>query len=103
MTDQPFTHLDQAGRARMVDVSGNPVTVRTATAEALVRCPPQVVTHLRDQTVPKGDVLAVDRIAVIANGRLSPARPVAQTNVEEIGVWMSGMWPRDEGAEVARA
>jgi simple sugar transport system ATP-binding protein len=37
-----------------------------------------------------------DRIAVIANGRLSPLKPVAETNVEEIGVWMSGMWP---GAE----
>jgi simple sugar transport system ATP-binding protein len=34
-----------------------------------------------------------DRIAVIANGRLSPARPIADTSVEEIGVWMSGMWP----------
>ena len=34
-----------------------------------------------------------DRIAVIANGRLSPVRPVSETNVEEIGVWMSGMWP----------
>jgi len=41
-----------------------------------------------------------DRIAVIANGRLSPARPIADTSVEEIGVWMSGMWP---GAEVPRA
>jgi simple sugar transport system ATP-binding protein len=39
-----------------------------------------------------------DRIAVIAKGRLSPARPAAQTNVEEVGVWMSGMWP---GAEPA--
>ena len=34
-----------------------------------------------------------DRIAVIAKGRLSPAKRVADTNVEEIGVWMSGMWP----------
>ena len=34
-----------------------------------------------------------DRIAVIAKGRLSPAKPVSETNVEEIGVWMSGMWP----------
>jgi simple sugar transport system ATP-binding protein len=40
-----------------------------------------------------------DRIAVIANGKLSPARPITDTNVEEIGVWMSGMWPdaRDGG------
>ena len=34
-----------------------------------------------------------DRIAVIAKGRLSPAKAIADTNVEEIGVWMSGMWP----------
>ena len=39
-----------------------------------------------------------DRIAVIAKGRLSPAKRTADTNVEEIGVWMSGMWP---GAEPA--
>jgi len=38
-----------------------------------------------------------DRIAVIAKGRLSIAKPVAETNVEEIGVWMSGLWP---GADV---
>jgi simple sugar transport system ATP-binding protein len=37
-----------------------------------------------------------DRIAVIAKGRLSPTKRVADTSVEEIGVWMSGMWP---GAE----
>ena len=39
-----------------------------------------------------------DRIAVIANGRLSPAKRTADTNVEEIGVWMSGMWPGAESA-----
>jgi simple sugar transport system ATP-binding protein len=39
-----------------------------------------------------------DRIAVIAKGRLSPAKRASETNVEEIGVWMSGMWPGAEGA-----
>ena len=34
-----------------------------------------------------------DRIAVIARGRLSPSKPVRETSVEEIGLWMSGMWP----------
>jgi simple sugar transport system ATP-binding protein len=34
-----------------------------------------------------------DRIAVIAKGRLSPAKRTRETNVEEIGVWMSGLWP----------
>ena len=38
-----------------------------------------------------------DRIAVIAKGRLSPTKRAAETNVEEIGVWMSGMWPGAQG------
>ena len=37
-----------------------------------------------------------DRIAVIAEGRLSPAKKLADTNIDEIGVWMSGMWPDGE-------
>ena len=37
-----------------------------------------------------------DRIAVIAEGRLSPAKKLADTNIDEIGVWMSGMWPDEE-------
>jgi simple sugar transport system ATP-binding protein len=45
-----------------------------------------------------------DRIAVIAKGRLSPAQRTADTSVEEIGVWMSGMWPGAEtDAEVRDA
>lgn len=42
-----------------------------------------------------------DRIAVIADGRLSPTRPLAETTVEDIGVWMSGMWPGAESAPAA--
>jgi ABC-type uncharacterized transport system ATPase subunit len=45
-----------------------------------------------------------DRLAVIAKGRLSPAKPIRETNVEEIGVWMSGMWPdAGDAAHVAPA
>lgn len=72
MTDQPFTHLDTSGQARMVDVTGKPVTVRSATAEGVVRCPARVVQQLRDQSVPKGDVLAVARIAGIAAAKRTP-------------------------------
>lgn len=39
-----------------------------------------------------------DRIAVIAKGRLSPVRPISSTSVEDIGVWMSGLWP---GSDIA--
>jgi cyclic pyranopterin monophosphate synthase len=66
MTEQPFTHLDAAGHARMVDVTAKQPTVREATAAGLVRCSPQVVAALRSGDVPKGDVLAVARIAGIS-------------------------------------
>jgi cyclic pyranopterin phosphate synthase len=72
VTDQPFTHLDTAGQARMVDVTGKAVTVRSATAAGLVRCAPRVVALLRSGEVPKGDVLAVARIAGIAAAKRTP-------------------------------
>ncbi len=68
-----FTHLDAAGHARMVDVTLKQPTVRTATARGFVRCAPEVVAALRDGTAPKGDVLAVARIAGIQAAKSTPA------------------------------
>ena len=42
-----------------------------------------------------------DRIAVIANGRLSPAKKLADTNIDEIGVWMSGMWDQSPATQAS--
>ncbi|MRH27729.1 cyclic pyranopterin monophosphate synthase MoaC [Microbacterium sp. SYP-A9085] len=67
-----FTHLDAAGHARMVDVTEKQPTVRAATARGFVRCAPAVVAALRDGSVPKGDVLAVARIAGIAAAKRTP-------------------------------
>ena len=67
-----FTHLDSDGAARMVDVTGKQPTVREATAVATVRCSADVVRALRDGTVPKGDVLAVARVAGIAATKKVP-------------------------------
>ncbi|WP_020017756.1 cyclic pyranopterin monophosphate synthase MoaC [Promicromonospora sukumoe] len=67
-----FTHLDDRGQARMVDVTAKQPTIRSATASGLVRCTPAVVQALRDNTVPKGDVLAVARIAGIAAAKRTP-------------------------------
>ena len=64
-----FTHLDVQGHARMVDVTDKQPTVRSATASGLVRCPAPVVAALRDGQVPKGDALAVGRIAGIAGAK----------------------------------
>ena len=67
-----LTHLDSAGHARMVDVTAKAVTARSATAEGFVSCAPHVVALLRSGEIPKGDVLAVARIAGIAGAKRTP-------------------------------
>lgn len=67
-----FTHLDESGNARMVDVTLKQPTVRSAIARGFVRCAPDVVAALRDGTVPKGDVLAVARISGIQAAKRTP-------------------------------
>jgi cyclic pyranopterin phosphate synthase len=64
MTDLP--HLDDAGQARMVDVGAKQVTARSATARGRLVVSDEVVALLRGGGVPKGDALAVARIAGIA-------------------------------------
>ncbi len=67
-----LTHVDAAGAARMVDVSAKDVTVRTATATGRVLVSADVVTLLRGSGVPKGDALAVARIAGIQAAKRTP-------------------------------
>lgn len=64
-----FTHLDERGRARMVDVSEKPATRRTAVAAGRLRCLPKTLQLLRDEGLPKGDVLAVARVAGIQGAK----------------------------------
>src|SRR4249919_2910082 len=68
-----LTHLDARGQARMVDVSGKPVTAREASAVGLVRCSAEVVALLRGEGVPKGDALAVARLAGIQAAKQTPS------------------------------
>src|SRR5688500_14195409 len=67
-----LTHLDDAGAARMVDVAGKDVTVRTATAAGRVAVSAEVVALLRGGGVPKGDALSVARIAGIMGAKRVP-------------------------------
>src|SRR4051812_35026456 len=67
-----LTHVDAAGAARMVDVSGKEITVRSATATGRVLVSPLVVSLLRGEGVPKGDALAVARIAGIQGAKRTP-------------------------------
>ena len=63
------SHLDDTGRARMVDVGGKEVTARTAVAEAVVRMAPATRDAVLGGELPKGDALAVARLAGIQAGK----------------------------------
>ncbi len=75
-----FTHLNDEGAAYMVDVTAKTPTVRQASAVCRVDCSPEVMQALRDGTVPKGDVLAVARVAGISAAKRVPELlPLAHT------------------------
>jgi cyclic pyranopterin phosphate synthase len=67
-----LTHLDSAGQARMVDVSGKNVSARSARATGRVLLSATAVAALREGRMPKGDALAVARIAGIQGAKRTP-------------------------------
>jgi cyclic pyranopterin phosphate synthase len=60
-----LTHLDENGRARMVDVSGKPATARTATAAGILTCTRETLEQVRTRTTPKGPVVQTAELAGI--------------------------------------
>ena len=72
MGEQELSHVDESGAARMVDVSDKSVTARSATARGRVEISPRVVKLLRGEGVPKGDALAVARVAGIMAAKQTP-------------------------------
>ena len=73
MTD--FSHVDEAGDVRMVDVGGKPVQRRRAVAAATVRMAPETARRLRE--LPKGDALATAQLAgIMAAKRTSDLIPL---------------------------
>ena len=88
MSDEPaLTHLDERGAARMVDVSAKATSARTARATGLVLVSAEVISLLRGSGVPKGDALAVARIAGIMGAKRTPdlvplCHPIGITGVD---------------------
>lgn len=87
MSNDQLTHLDDKGRARMVDVGAKAVTERTATATGEVHMKPETLALVMSGDSKKGDVLAVARIAGIQGAKkcsdLIPlCHPLALTAVE---------------------
>lgn len=72
-----LTHLDREGHARMVDVSAKDSTERTATAKGSVYMRPETLDLIQSGGVPKGDVIAVARVAgIMAAKRTSDLIPL---------------------------
>jgi len=72
-----FSHLDEEGRVRMVDVSQKPPTARIAVAQGVVTMQPETFNLIQDQKVEKGNVLATARIAgVLAAKRTAELIPM---------------------------
>ncbi len=67
-----LTHVGPDGAARMVDVADKPVSTRRAVAAGEVRTTTEVVDLLRDGALPKGDALAVARLAAIMGAKRTP-------------------------------
>ena len=87
MKPDELTHLDTKGRARMVDVGDKPVTNRRAVAEGRIRMRGATLAAIRDGNAPKGDVLAVARLAAIGGAKRTAetiplCHPLPLTSVE---------------------
>ena len=64
-----FTHLDEEGQVRMVDVTDKKHTVRSAVAQGIVSMKPETFAMINDQTIKKGNVLETARIAGIMGAK----------------------------------
>ncbi len=70
--EQGFTHFDEQGNARMVDVSGKEVTGRRAVAKGSILVSREIMEAVREKHVPKGDVLGIARTAGIMGVKQTP-------------------------------
>ena len=82
-----FSHLDEEGRVRMVDVSEKPATAREAVAQGVITMQPQTFNLIREQKVKKGNVLETARIAGVMAAKRTAAlipmcHPLAITHVK---------------------
>ena len=85
--DRPLSHVGADGEARMVDVSAKPETERVARAEGSIRMAPATLAAIRANTLKKGDVVAVARVAGVMAAKktaeLIPlCHPIALTDVQ---------------------
>jgi cyclic pyranopterin phosphate synthase len=86
-SEAKLTHLDSAGKARMVDVTEKPVTTRIAKAESFIRLSRKTLSLLREGNLPKGNALETARLAGIMAAKRTPdliplCHPLLLTHVD---------------------
>ena len=92
-----LSHIDDAGQARMVDVSAKPIIHRTATATGKIFCAPETMALIKDNQIKKGDVLTTANIAGIIGAKqtsnliplchnIAMDQVVLSLNIEDDGV-----------------
>ncbi|TDQ43021.1 cyclic pyranopterin monophosphate synthase MoaC [Aureibacillus halotolerans] len=95
-----FTHLNEQGRARMVDVSAKPETVRTAKARTSIFVNQDIYIQIKEQTTKKGDVLAVAQVAgIMAVKQTSAIIPMCHP-IPVLGIDISFEWQIDETNQI---
>jgi cyclic pyranopterin monophosphate synthase len=82
-----FTHFNESGRARMVDIGGKAQTERTATAQARVYLQPETLEKIQRGKIAKGDVLSVAQVAGVMGAKKTPdlipmCHPLLLTSVD---------------------
>ncbi len=83
-----FTHLDNKGNAKMVDVTEKPLTMREAVAKGSVYMKPETIKLIEDKKIPKGDVFGVSRVAgIMAAKKTSELIPMCHPlNITSINI-----------------
>jgi cyclic pyranopterin monophosphate synthase len=87
-----FTHFNEEGRAKMVDVSDKPETARTALAQSSIRLNKEIYEKITNQTMKKGDVLAVSQVAAVMAGKktwdiIPMCHPIPLTGIDLSFSW----------------
>ena len=105
MAEQKLTHLDDTGKAQMVDVGDKPVTAREAIAEGFISVQPATLRAITAGAVPKGEVLNTARIAgILAAKRCGELIPLCHPlPIESVTVDFELPAVGDAGGDVAAA
>lgn len=90
-----LTHFNEEGRAKMVDVSGKPETVRTAVAQSQIEVNKQIYDHINTNQIKKGDVLAVAQVAGIMAAKktweiIPMCHPIPLKGIDIAFQWRAG-------------